>query len=280
MDIIEYRKTSLAFRRVASNMLTTDCKEGNIQLIRFRMFIQEDKIISRIISKKIKDIEYDYKKDFIICPDGDYWNYINIPIDESKHIKAMYDYLIDITKEEKDLRGIASSFQHSSNTWNDIVRSYLDMMFKPLVDFIVDNLSMEMIAMEPGKNETHIHQSINNNYGTANIAERDIYSINNSNANSIQDIINLISDIKKNIEEINEIEEDSKEEVMDDLDVIQEQVKSENPKYIKLKKAYSGIKRFITKLPQNIGIATMIVTKLNELGQNIEPIIEKIKDRW
>lgn len=54
----------------------------------------------------------------------------------------------------------------------------------------------------------------------------------------------MISYAKKNIEENKEIEEDSKEDVVEDLDVIQEQVKSENPKYIKLKKAY---KKIITK---------------------------------
>ena len=35
---------------------------------------------------------------------------ISIPIDESKHIKAMYDYLIDITNKEEDIRWRAISF--------------------------------------------------------------------------------------------------------------------------------------------------------------------------
>lgn len=131
--------------------------------------------------------------------------------------------------------------------------------------------------MEPQKNETHIHQSINNNYGTANIAERDIHSINNSSTNDIKDIIALIAEVKMSIEENKEIEQERKEEVLDDLDVIQEQVESEKPKYVKLKKAYSGIKNFLVKLPQNITTATLIATQLNKLGENIEPILESIK---
>lgn len=277
MDIVEYRKTSLAFRRVASNMLNTNYKEGNIQLIRFRKFIQDNKVLSEMISNKIKGIEYDYKDNFLIHENGNYWYELNIPIDEAEHIKGMYDYLIDITEEDKDLRGIAGRFRHGNDTWNDIIRSYLDMAFKPLVDFIVDSLSMEMMIMEPQKNETHIHQSINNNYGTANIAERDIHSINNSSTNDIKDIIALIAEVKMSIEENKEIEQERKEEVLDDLDVIQEQVKSEKPKYVKLKKAYSGIKNFLVKLPQNITTATLIATQLNKLGENIEPILESIK---
>lgn len=275
MDIVEYRKTSLTFRRISSNMLNSKYDEGNLQLIRFRKFIQENKIISEIIKNKIKDVEY--KNDFISNEDDGYWYTVDIPIDEAVHIKSMYCYLIEITEKEMDLRGIAGRFHHGSKSWNDIIQSYLDKIFKPLVDFIVDFISMEMMIMEPEKNETHIHQSINNNYGTANIAERDIHSINNSNTNDIKDIVALISEVKMSIEGTKEIEQENKEEVLDDLDVIQEQVESEKPKYVKLKKAYSGIKNFLVKLPQNITTATLIATKLNELGQKIEPILERIK---
>ena len=102
MDIREYRKVSQAFRRLSSNMLKTNYDDGNIQLIRFRKFIEENEVINRIIQDKITDIDYDYKNNFIVEDDG--WASISIPIDESKHIKAMYDYLVDITNEEEDIR--------------------------------------------------------------------------------------------------------------------------------------------------------------------------------
>ncbi|MBB6629987.1 hypothetical protein [Clostridium algidicarnis] len=76
---------------------------------------------------------------------------ISIPIDESKHIKAMYEYLIDITNEKADIRWRVQRFYHSRGKWNDIIREYLDKLFKPLVDFIIDSLSMEMIEMETVK---------------------------------------------------------------------------------------------------------------------------------
>lgn len=132
--------------------------------------------------------------------------------------------------------------------------------------------------MESRIHKSNIYQNINNNYGTANVAERDIFSINNtSNLNNMHDIINLISEIKKYIEENKDIDKEHKEEVLDDLEVIQEQVKSEKPKYIKLKKACVGIKKFITKLPKNIATITLISTELNKLVQSVQPILEKIK---
>ena len=194
MDIREYRKVSQAFRRLSSNMLKTNYDDGNIQLIRFRKFIEENEVIDRIIQDKITDIDYDYKNNFIVEDDG--WASISIPIDESKHIKAMYDYLIDITNEEEDIRWRAHKFYHSSGKWNDIIREYLDKAFKPLVDFIVDSLSMEMIEMESVKQETHIHQNINKNYGTATIAQGNVESVNTVTLNDSQDIKELIESLK------------------------------------------------------------------------------------
>ena len=276
MDIVEYRKTSLTFRRIASNMLNSTYDEGNLQLIRFRNYIQDNKIINAIIENKIDGVEA--QGNFISDEDDGYWYTLNIPIDEAEHIKSMYYYLIEMTEEEKDLRGVAVRFHHSDEKWNDIIRSYLEKVFKPLVDFIVDSLSMEMMIMEPEKNETHIHQSINNNYGTANVAQGNICSTNKANVNDINNIIKLISEIKGTINNIEEIDTEEKEEVFDDLEVIQEQIQNDNPKYIKLKKAYQGVKNFIAKLPEHLTEAILITTKINELGQSVQPLLEQIRN--
>jgi hypothetical protein len=272
MNIVEYRKVSQAFRRVASNMLTTKYDDGNIQLIRFRRFIQENELINSIIQEKIRDVDYDYKKEFIVEDGG--WSSIVIPIDESKHIKAMFDYLIDITNEEKDIRGVAHKFYHHSGKWNDIIREYLDKAFKPLVDFIVDSLSMEMIGMEVVKQETHIHQNINTNYGTASIAQGNIDSVNNVTISDIQEIKELVESLKCLII-IEEIDEEVKEEVIDDLETIKEEINSEKPKHIRIKKASQGIKNFLSKIPQGIATASVIATQGIELYEKLKPFIEK-----
>lgn len=161
-DLVEYRRTSLEFRRLASNMLRTNYEEGNLHLIRLRTFIQENELIKEIIQRKIANVAYDYKDNFISSEAG--WNSFNIPIEDAEHIKAMYDYLIDITKEEESLIGRASVFYHSSNKYNDVIRNFIEKAFKPLVDFITDSLSMEIMMFEPEKRETHIYQNIGNNY--------------------------------------------------------------------------------------------------------------------
>ncbi|MFL0198696.1 hypothetical protein ACJDU8_24530 [Clostridium sp. WILCCON 0269] len=188
----------------------------------------------------------------------------------------MYDYLIDMTKEEKDIRGIAMSFYCDSNSWNDIIRNYLRKVFKPLADFIIDSLSMEMMILEPEKTETHIHQSIGTNYGTANIAQRDINSINNASLNDVKEILSLVSEVKKIIES-EEIDQDTKDEVIDDLEIVQEQVESKEPKLVKLKKACQGLKNFITSVPNRIVQATLVITKLNDLTEKVHNFMQLIK---
>ncbi|NFG02907.1 hypothetical protein FCV36_11480 [Clostridium sporogenes] len=272
MNIIEYRKVSQAFRRIASNMLTTKYDDGNIHLIRLRKFIQENELINNIIQDKVRNVDYDYKGNFIVEDGG--WSSILIPIDESEHIKAMYDYLVDITNEEEDIRGRAHNFYHSSGKWNDIIREYLDKAFKPLVDFIVDSLSMEMIGMESVKQETHIHQNINKNYGTASVAQGNIESVNNVTLNDLQDIKELVESLKDLIikEEIDEME---KEEVVDDLETIEQEINSENPKHVKIRKAWQGIKSFMSKIPGGLAKATIIATQCGELYEKLKPFIEK-----
>lgn len=274
MDIIKYRKVSQSFRRLSSNMLKTDYNDGNIQLIRFRKFIQENELINNIIQEKIRDIDYDYKGNFIV--EDDSWSSISIPIDDGEHIKAMYDYLIDITNEEEDIRWRAQKFSRSSGSkkWNDIIREYLDKAFKPLVDFIVDSLSMEMIGMENIKQETHIHQNINKNYGTASIAQGNIESVNNVTLNDLKDVKELVESIKDLIIK-EEIDEEIKEEVVDDLETIEQEINSENPKHVKIRKAWYGVKSFISKIPEGVKKATIIATQCWESYEKLKPFIEK-----
>lgn len=281
MELIDYRKTSLKFRQLSSKMLITTYEEGNLHLIRLKRFMDSDDIIKKIISEKIITIEYDYKSndyksnDFISLEDG-YWAQVNPPIDEDAHMKAIYDYLTDMTKEEIDLRGIASRFHHDSNKYTDKVRHYIEIVFKPLADYIVGVLSEEMMYLE---NKNHkgtgivFNQTIGNNYGATNFAQGDINSNNTVTVGTDEkeDIKSIIAEISSMIKDIN-IDTDIKEDVLDELEIIKEQVEDENPKPRRIKKACEGISNFITKLPANIEKSTLIITGINKLLKNIDAL--------
>ena len=273
MGIREHKKVSQAFRRLSSNMLKSKESDKNIHLIRFRKFIQENELINNIIQEKIKDIDYDYKDNFIVKEGSRYS--ISIPIDNGEHIKAMYDYLIDMTNEEKNIFWIAYDFFRSSGTtWDDMISQYLDKIFKPLVDFIVDSLSLEMMGMENMKQEIHIYPNINKNYGTVSIAQGNIESVNNVTLNDLQVVKELVESLKDLIIEV-ESDEELKEEVIYDLEDIEQEINTDNPKWGKIRKAWKGIKSFVSKIPEGLTKSTIILTQCEELYEKLKPFIEK-----
>ncbi|GEM_PF-3815072 len=138
---------------------------------------------------------------------------------------------------------------------------------------MIFNILGGVINMEAGKKETNI--SIGTNNGTVNNAEGNIQSINNVNQADNQQISTLIQSL---IDLMNnqDIETEVKEDIIDDLEIIEEQINSETPKYSRLKKAYQGVCGFIAKIPSGLAHATLILTQMNELTEKLKPIIEKV----
>lgn len=274
MDIKELRKISLEFRRVSSDALYTTYEVGNLHLIRLRKYIEENQNLMKIIEDIIVGIEVDYNSEFIIT--DNYWIEYNVPVDKAKHIKAMWDYLKELTQDEKDLTGIGIRFQCDSTKYTDRIRSFISKIFKPLIDFLVDSLSMEIMLLEDElKDKINISQYIGQNYGTANVANRDITSTNYVNINEIQEVNKLISEI---IDELNKINQSSEEieEFKDDIEIIKENVNDKNPNITKLKKAYKSIINFIKDIPAKIVVTDTIINNSKKLIDYIKGIIETI----
>lgn len=247
-------------------MLSSSADEGNIHLIRLKDFMDNNEIISNIVNKRIKTVNYDYKKEKFIDIDGEeYWIEPNIPIDEDEHMKAIYDYLSDMTNEKKSLIGISVRFHHKSNSYDDIVRNYLDIVFKPLVNYINGCLTEEMMNIEPKKTEKIINQHIENNYGSNNFAEGNIISNNYVNVGLKEDINSLINNLCDFIKNEEEINKEDKEDIIDELQVISEQVNSEQPKKRRIEKAYNRVKEMVKNLPEKVLKAEALVVELDKL---------------
>lgn len=275
MELIDYRKCSMKFRRLSSNMLNSNYEEGNLHLIRLKQFMDNDEIISKIISERIKNIDFDYKmKKFIDKEDDTYWIQLNIPIDEGQHMKAIYDYLIDITVEEKNIVGIARRFYHKSKSFNDIVRNYLDIVFRPLVNYINECLSEEIMCMDNKNTGQTINQYIGNNYGLNNIADGNITYNNNVSIGLKEDIKSLLSDLSNSIKCENEINDDDKEDILDELDVINEQIYSRTPKIRRIEKSCNRIKEFMSNLPDTLSKSAAIVIGLENLINSLNKFSE------
>lgn len=113
-----------------------------------------------------------------------------------------------------------------------------------------------------------------NNYGNIIASKGDVNAISTVTQNDKEDINSIITYLRTAIMS-QEIENDEKEIVLDDLDTIEEQVSCDNPKNIKIKKAYEGIKKFVSNLPNALVTGTVIINKVEELYSKLKPFIER-----
>ncbi|MBS5799519.1 MAG: hypothetical protein KID02_07165 [Clostridiales bacterium] len=270
MEIMEYKKASTDFLRIASNMLNSSYDEGNLHLIRLKRYIEENPIIASIVNEKIEGVEYEEK----LIVEGDSWWYnLNIPIREEEHIKVIYDYLIEITQEPLDLRGIARRFHCSSNKYDDIIRNYLNKVFKPLINFITDELRKRVVVMEKEDNKG-INISIGTNYGANNVVGQG--NITSTNTVSLgmekESISSLIKELTELLKQEN-MDEAEREGILDDLECLHEQVSSSEPKKIRIKKVYESIKGFALNIPKGLKYGTVILEGINKLLGQVENLL-------
>lgn len=282
MNRIELRKLSLEFRRLSSNLLTSTDNTANINLSRFLKFINENELIKGYIDSRITGIEYDFRMCFDLNSDG--WAEFNPPENENCHIKAQYDYLNFINNEEKvGVRSQAMRYCWSDRKINNQIQKFLDMAFKPLIDFINDQLSMEMIVYDEeakAMNGNTYIQNIETLNGSA--TQQTSGTVNNYNKNNnVADMLLLIDKIMSSLPELSDIDVSEIDNVKDDLEVIQEQLSQSAPKKNRLTKALNGIKKFANdfsmKLAVSLAAGAVTNTDWSMLIQQVELFIEQIQ---
>lgn len=259
MNRLELRKLSLEFRRLSSNLLNSTNDTADINLSRFLKFIDGNELISGIIQDKISGVDYDFKKCYAIGCSG--WADYNPPEDEACHIKAQYDYLNYINNENTvNVRSQAMNYCWSDKKINTIIQNFLDMAFKPLIDFINDQLSMEMIVIDEeakamGGN-TYI-QNIETVNGSASQQNSGVINIYNT-TNDTSSMLELIDKLLTSLPEIQGVGAEEIENVKDDLEMVQEQLKTDKPKKNRIGKALVGIKKFASDFSKEL-VVTLAV---------------------
>lgn len=272
----ELRTLSLDFRRISSNLLKSDNDNADVNMVRFKKFIDETPFISQLLHDVMDDVDFDFKKCFLI--EGSGWHLIEIPADEKLHIKAQYDYITFIVENAKcSVTGQAMGFPHSSNKWVDIIQSFISNAFKPLIDYINDAISKEMILLEEQKPAPSMVQNIGSVYGTA-VQGSAVTSSNITNVNDNEKLLELLGQA---INALNSIEapEDIKADLQDDIEIISEQIASPVPKKNRLNKALVGIKKFATEFGMKLAVSTSVGAVTGFDWHKLILAIEKYVDR-
>lgn len=262
-NLKELKRVSIEFRRLSSDLLCSGDENVNANLYRFKKYIDKTEIISNIIEKKTKDTEVIFSDCFQKESGG--WYEVNIPKEEDKHLKAIYDFITYIISNDIPVRSIAFKYYYASMKIKDVIENFLNITIKPLINYIIDEISKEMIIEEepivPGISVSGTDNSI------INVAYKSTQNVIN-NINSDNEIIKTIDNIKEELEK-SQIDIEKKESIEDDLDVIEEQVQTSVKKPIRLKKAYANLVNF---LEGSVGI----VTKTTALGTGIQKLIELV----
>lgn len=243
-QLLELKKLSLSFRRISSNLLNSDSDNADVNLIRFIDYIDKTEIIHDILHNAIDGIEFDFTECFI-SQDSYGRCGINIPVDVSEHLKAQYDYAKWIIGTEK-VCVWNQTLQLYRSYSTDKIQKFLCECFKPMIDYINDELSsLIMIEEDEEKKNTQasIYQNIEQNYGTINAQANGTIKSYNGITN-VDNIISLIEKILSSLPQLTNIDADEIDSVKDDLEMVQEQLKTDNPKKNRIGKALVGIKKF------------------------------------
>lgn len=137
--------------------------------------------------------------------------------------------------------------------FDDMVQVFFSDAFKPLIDYINDSISKEMILI--GGDTTQVPAvNIGNNYGTANIQGTGTINSTNTVNLASNEIKQLIEKIMPSLEYIQDVPKEEKVSVQDDLESIQEQLVSATPKKNRIQKALNGIKEFVKNFPMSLAV--------------------------
>lgn len=260
-ELKQLKLLSLDFRRKSSQLLNSDQHDADVNLCRFVDFIENTPMLHNIVHDVVDVTEFDFKECFLI--DGGSWIGIQVPIDEKKHIKAMYDYANYIANSETEsIVYQAQRYPCSSSKWSEIIQNYLNDAIKPLIDFINDSISKEIILMQQEENAVSMTQNIGTVNGNVVQQQHGNVNITNQTGISSDDLNGLIEKIMASLPEIKDVDTEEVDSVKDDLESLQEQIQSPTPKKNRMQKALNGVQKFFSDFGMKVAVtvAAKVVT--------------------
>ena len=260
-ELKQLKLLSLDFRRKSSQLLNSDQHDADVYLCRFVDFIENTPMLHNIVHDVVDVTEFDFKECFLI--DGGSWIGIQVPIDEKKHIKAMYDYANYIANSETEsIVYQAQRYPCSSSKWSEIIQNYLNDAIKPLIDFINDSISKEIILMQQEENAVSMTQNIGTVNGNVVQQQHGNVNITNQTGISSEDLNGLIEKIMASLPEIKDVDTEEVDSVKDDLESLQEQIQSPTPKKNRMQKALNGVQKFFSDFGMKVAVtvAAKVVT--------------------
>lgn len=129
-----------------------------------------------------------------------------------------------------------------------ISNDFLKDTVKPLIDFINNEISKELILLEDEQKISSTIQNIETVNGPVIHQNNGPITFNTINGISAADLNLLIEKLISSLSTITDADSKDIENVKDDLESLQEQVSSSAPKKTRMQKALNGIKKFFASV--------------------------------
>ncbi len=250
----DLRKLSRAFRSIASRLINTHYEEADGILKMFVDFIDNNYLIlSYINSIIVEDFDVAKEVNEVASSYGRAFFYTGSSVEEE--IVYTYKILKYMVVQKVSIRSIGMAYRHSGN-FQDMVKGFGERVILPFANHIESYLTE--IAIDMGYDEETKHV-ITINGGQVNIAkdQATIHAIQNNGINTgeldklVQSIQSLLTDA---------IEPEIREIINDNIDVLQEELKKENPKKGFIKTAIGGLQSVYPKIAGAVELTAAITS--------------------
>lgn len=262
----DLRKTSKAFRSYANRVINAHYDEFDSILKMFLEHIENTPLI------------YNYINSFdIVCNEEDIRTQVNEVLasygeklfntGETVEEETFFTYRILKYLSQNNMHVISYGQAYGGRKYQEITKNFATRVILPFINHIEDYLTD--IAIDMGYDE-EAKFMININGGQAQVnISRENSTITAHQTNNIHgaELESIITSIKTLLTD--EISEANKEIIIDNLDVINDELKKDNPKKGFLKTAWNGIETTIQKIPD----AVQLVENIKKLGTFIEPYL-------
>ena len=256
----ELKNISRKFRTLSSRILNCDFEDFDNNLKRLISFIDNEKIIKDYIDNCIENgkkynIEQEVKE-----VSSNYGQVIfDSYLEEKDEVSYIYQILRYITDHNINCRVYTMGYAHS-NKYQDMVEGFGERFLLPFINYI--DGYFERIFTEMGFDENN-NYNITINGGQVNISKDNsiLNAVQNSNNESI---CKLIDELKK-ILDSNDVDQDIKEEIIDNAEGIQEELMRDAPRKGRLKSFAEGLGKSSKLVPEIVGLGANIATIISFL---------------
>lgn len=259
----DLKKISKSFRTYASRAINSYFEEFDNTLRMFINYIDDTAIINEYINN-LNVPEINVEQEFNRIQKGFSREVLNTGSSVEEETVYIYKFLKYLVDNNISVFTICSAYSFS-HKYNDMVSDFGKRVVLPFVNNIENYLTDISIDMGFDENEKYI---ITVHGGQVNIA-RGKSTINATQHNSsinIEELERLVEVIKQLTNAV--LSSEDKETITDCTEVIEEELKKDNPKKGIIRTAITGLKGIFPKISDSIEL-TAAITNIIEFAKNV-----------